>query len=157
VDEHYALLFRYAYRLCGSIAEAEDLTQQTFLTAALKLDQLQDEKRAKSWLFAILRNHYLKRVRHEATITWETLDDAAEHSSGEAQEIEIDSELLQRALNELPEEFRSPLILFYFEEFSYQEIAEHMGVALGTVMSRLSRGKSYLRLRLTQIAPVPSS
>lgn len=152
VDEHYALLYRYAYRLCGSSTEAEDLTQQTFLAAAVKFDQLRDTERAKSWLFTILRNHYLKRLRHEATIRWESLDDAVDHTRDEGIDTEIDSEHLQRTLNEMPEEFRSTLILFYFDEFSYQEIAEQLGVPLGTVMSRLSRGKAYLRKHLAGYA-----
>ena len=61
---------------------------------------------------------------------------------------EIDSERLQQALNDLPEAFRSPVILFYFEEFSYRDIAEQMDLPIGTVMSRLARAKAHLRGRL---------
>ena len=64
----------------------------------------------------------------------------------------VDSAQLQKALDELPELFRSPVILFYFEEFSYRDIAEQMEVPLGTVMSRLARAKAFLRLRLTDHA-----
>jgi RNA polymerase sigma-70 factor (ECF subfamily) len=152
VDQHYASLYRYAYRLSGSSAEAEDLTQQTFLAAAAKWDQLREADRAKSWLFTILRNQYLKNVRRESAFGWESLDNLVESGGVAVLDADVDSEQLQRVLNELPEEFRSPLILFYFEEFSYAEIAEHLGVALGTVMSRLSRGKAYLRRRLVGCA-----
>jgi len=62
----------------------------------------------------------------------------------------VDNELLQKALNELPEAFRTPLILYYFEEFSYKDIAEQMSVPLGTVMSRLARAKAVLRQRLAE-------
>lgn len=150
VEEQYASLYRFAYRLCGSSADAEDLTQQTFLSAAIKWDQLRDTARARSWLFTILRNQYLKKLRREAAIMWERLDDAVDPGDEELIELDVDSELLQRALDQLPEEFRVTLILFYFEEFSYQEIAEQLGVPLGTVMSRLARSKAHLRKQLAR-------
>lgn len=153
VERHYPLLYRYAYRLTGSTADAEDLTQQAFLTAQLKLDQLRDQERAKSWLCMILRNLFLKDQRgptefpagellHAMELTDDNETGAAFDAAGP------DGEQLQRALNELPEEFRSTVVLFYFQEFSYKEIAEQTGVAVGTVMSRLSRAKTYLRQRL---------
>jgi RNA polymerase sigma-70 factor (ECF subfamily) len=64
----------------------------------------------------------------------------------------VDPEQLQHALNELPELFRTPVILYYFEDFSYRDIAEQMDLPLGTVMSRLARAKAYLRERLLQPA-----
>ncbi len=67
---------------------------------------------------------------------------------------EIDAGQLQEVLNELPEDFRTPLILFYFDDFSYRDIAEQMNLPLGTVMSRLARGKSHLRARLLHTAAV---
>jgi RNA polymerase sigma-70 factor, ECF subfamily len=63
--------------------------------------------------------------------------------------LPIDSAQLQRVLSELPEAFRTPIILYYFEDFSYRDIAEQMSVPLGTVMSRLARAKTFLRQRLT--------
>ena len=63
VEDHYAALYRYGYRLTGSAADAEDLTQETFCQAQLKFAQLRDPARAKAWLFSILRNAYLHRVR----------------------------------------------------------------------------------------------
>ena len=61
---------------------------------------------------------------------------------------DIDPERLQQALNELPETFRTPIILYYFEDFGYREIAEQMDLPMGTVMSRLARAKAHLRVRL---------
>jgi RNA polymerase sigma-70 factor (ECF subfamily) len=156
VDEYYSLLYRYAYRLSGSSAEAEDLTQQTYLAAAVKLDQLRDLAHAKAWLFTILRNLFLKRMRREAVVCWVSLDEVGDSFGDDVPDFEIDSEQLQHALNELPEEYRSPLILYYFEEFTYHEIAEHLGIALGTVMSRLSRGKTFLRRRLEKRVAEPA-
>src|SRR5438128_11659940 len=74
VDEHYAALYRYAFRLTGSAGDAEDLTQETFCKAQLKLDQLRDASRAKAWLFSILRNAYLHRIRMERQRRWVSLD-----------------------------------------------------------------------------------
>src|SRR5215217_7404038 len=74
VDEHYAALYRYAYRLSGSGADAEDLTQEAFCKAQLNLGQLRDPRRAKPWLFSILRNAYLHRARAERTHREVSLD-----------------------------------------------------------------------------------
>ena len=148
VHEHYPLLYRYAFRLSGQTAEAEDLTQQTFLTAQTQHSQLRDPRRARNWLCTILRNLFLKGRRRDALVRRQPLTDAPEPSVENSTDTWYDSEKLQAALLELPEEYRSPIILFYFEEFSYQEIAEQMQVPLGTVMSRLARAKAALRLRL---------
>ena len=72
----------------------------------------------------------------------------------ESPEVLVDPDELQRALLELTEGFRSPVILFYFEDFTYQQIAEHMGLPIGTVMSRLSRAKAFLRQRLSADAGI---
>lgn len=149
VEGHYAALYRYAYRLSGSSQTAEDLTQETFCLAQGKLHQLRDQDKAKSWLFSILRNAYLHRMRSSKIEKHVSLDDIGEipdrlPDSGAV----VDSVLLQAALNELPETFRTPIILFYFEEFTYREIAEQMSMPLGTVMSRLARAKTFLRQRL---------
>ena len=149
VEEHYAALYRYAFRLSGSAADAEDLTQDTFCQAQRKLDQLRDPARAKAWLFSILRNAYLHRrraARQEHVVSLEWVGDLPERLPEPLPEIE--PERLQQALNELPEGFRTPLILYYFEDFSYRDIAEQMELPMGTVMSRLARAKAHLRVRL---------
>jgi len=149
VERHYALLYRYAYRLSGSAADAEDLTQQAFLTAQRCLPQLRELSRAKGWLCAIVRNTYLKGLRATKGVSLVSLDRIAEQSDTGPVDSFIDQEQLQLALNELPEDFRTPLIWFYFEEFSYKEIAERMELPIGTVMSRLARGKAHLRAQLS--------
>src|SRR5215213_560014 len=113
IDAHYEALYRYAYRLSGTAADAEDLTQETFGKAVSRLPQLREPGRAED----------------ETT-------------------PEIDPARLQKALDELDEGFRTPIILFYFEEFSYRDIAEQMDLPIGTVMSRLARAKAYLRAKL---------
>jgi RNA polymerase sigma-70 factor (ECF subfamily) len=149
VEENYEALYRYAYRLTGSNADAEDLTQETFCTAQTKLAQLRDPSRARPWLFSILRHAFLHRVRAERQQPCVSLDgigDLAEPLPGSLPEV--DPEQLQQALNELPEVYRMAIILYYFEEFSYRDIAEQMELPIGTVMSRLARAKAYLRSRL---------
>lgn len=151
VAAHYASLYRYAYRLSGSPQEAEDLTQETFCQAQNKLGQLRDGERAKAWLFSILRNAFLHRLRsrkQEKCVALESVGEVPERLPEPLPEV--DPAQLQQALNELPEAFRTPIILYYFEEFSYKDIAEQMSVPLGTVMSRLARAKAFLRQRLMQ-------
>lgn len=149
VHAHYEALFRYAFRLTGSSADAEDLTQETFGKAFTRLSQLREVDRAKAWLFRILRNLYLHKVRDDKRHRIIPLDAVGDLASRDVQDSpEIEPEHLQQALNELEEGFRTPLILFYFEEFSYRDIAEQMELPIGTVMSRLARAKSYLRAKL---------
>jgi RNA polymerase sigma-70 factor (ECF subfamily) len=157
VDEHYAALYRYAFRLAGSATDADDLTQEAFCKAQLSLGQLRDPSRSKPWLFSILRNAYLHRIRAERQARCIPLDgapDIADPSSESDVAPEIDPQRLQEALAELPEGFRSPVILYYFEDFSYRDIAEQMDLPIGTVMSRLARAKGHLRTRL--LAPAPA-
>jgi RNA polymerase sigma-70 factor (ECF subfamily) len=154
VDEHYVALYRYAFRLTGSAATADDLTQETFCKAQLHLAQLRDPGRAKPWLFSILRNAYLHRARadrQQRCLSLDAVGDLPEPSPGPLPEI--DPERLQQALDELPEAFRTPIILYYFEDFSYRDIAEQMDLPIGTVMSRLARAKAHLRTRLAPPGP----
>jgi RNA polymerase sigma-70 factor (ECF subfamily) len=157
VELYYQPLYGYAFRLSGTAADAEDLTQETFCKAQLCRDQLRDPARAKAWLFRILRNLYLHRLRSErgrgdrVDIDPDGLPAETVRPLGH-----VDTECLQRVLGELPEVFRTPLILYYFEDFSYREIAEQMELPIGTVMSRLARAKAHLRIRLDQNGTEPS-
>lgn len=150
VQQHYALVYRFAYRLTGSVADAEDLTQHTFLSAQSHLDQLRDMSRARGWLCSIARNRFLKQVTRNPSIPVPCLDHLPDPATDAptSDDLAIDEEHLQNALNELPDEFRVPLVLFYFEELSYREIAEQLNVPVGTVMSRLARAKRHLHRKL---------
>lgn len=147
VAEHYVAVFRYAYRLSGRAADAEDLTQQTFLTAQQKLVQLRQAEAARAWLYAVLRRHYLRWSQQRGNHPLALAD-------GEAQRLTvappqtIDREELQAALDRLPDEFKLVVLMFYFEECSYREIASRLEIPIGTVMSRLARAKRRLRARL---------
>lgn len=150
VEAHYAILYRYAYRLTGSAADAEDLTQNAFLTAQEKLDQLRIAENAKAWLFAIIRNSYLKTRRGPAATASIPLQNISELSQPQESLPELTGEELSRFLAELPDEFRIPLVLFYFEDISYRDIASALDLPIGTVMSRLSRAKAHLRQRVQE-------
>jgi RNA polymerase sigma-70 factor, ECF subfamily len=158
VDEHYRAVFGYAYRLSGSVIESEDLTQQTFMLAQVNLPQLREPRAARGWLYTIVRNEYLRRRPLTSTVT---LDDAPELASAEADpgwlDGELNSDRLQAAIQELPHEFRIPLLMFYFEDRSYRDIADQLGLPQGTVMSRLSRAKTQLRRKLEKFVLEPHS
>ena len=147
VLQHYQDVYRYAFRLAGSQADAEDLTQQAFLIAHRKLDQLRQPDRLKSWLFAILRSCFLKACRRSVPLTGQqvAVDEMPDRAVDESS---IDDEQLQVAIQSLPAEFKVVLLMFYFEQLSYQEIADALEIPTGTVMSRLSRAKGRLRHRL---------
>jgi len=157
VADHHAAVYRYAYRLTGSECEAEDLTQQVFLTVTRKLGQLRNAESARSWLFAILRNAFLKSRRRQRPIPAGNLDLDVDQVAAELPEdAPVSSEQLQRALDRLPQKFRVVLSMFYYEDLSYREIAEHLHVPIGTVMSRLARAKRQLRSTLFEPAAQPT-
>ncbi len=151
-------IYKSAYRFCGNQTDAEDLTQETFEIAFEKFTQLRDERKCKSWLFIILRNLYLKQLgkyRKYHFIDFEKLSYNNKNEipcSTEEEQIKkvMDGEL-QEALNKLKEKYKTPLILFYIGDFSYSEIAKTLKIPLGTVMSRISRGKISLKKELNEM------
>src|SRR6266481_3961345 len=149
VDRQYAPLYRFALSLAKSEADAAGLTQQTFFLWAAKGDQLRDRSKAKSWLFKTLYREFLGRRRHEVRFPKVELDDVRQQEMSISPNVNVfDSTTVLQALRNVEELFRAPLTLFYLEQFSYQEIADILEVPIGTVMSRLSRGKALLRERL---------
>lgn len=151
VDAYYQALYRFALSLTRSEADASDLTQQTFYVWAKKGAALRDATKAKAWLFTTLYRDFLRgRRRGERMTAIETLPvEQAEPADVSADLVStMDANVVMAALQEVDETFRAPLTLFYLEELSYQEIANALGVPIGTVMSRLSRGKAQLRARL---------
>jgi len=149
VDVFYMPLYRFALSLSRDPFEAADLTQQTFLLWASKGHQLRDESKAKTWLFTSLYREFLRGERKRRRVVEfdnesqlpdvQILPLAANH---------VDGDVVVGALLELEEIYRVPLSLFYLKEHSYKEIAEILDVPVGTVMSRISRGKARLRNQL---------
>jgi RNA polymerase sigma-70 factor (ECF subfamily) len=148
VHDYHADVYRYARRLCGQAADAEDIAQQTFLTAQRKLDQLREPEKSRAWLLAIARNCFLKSCMERRPAAASTLDFNLDQVAAPSEDLPIDAETLQNAIQGLPEEFRLVVLMFYFEDLSYREIAEQLNVPAGTVMSRLSRAKKHLRRHL---------
>jgi RNA polymerase sigma-70 factor (ECF subfamily) len=149
VQSHHAVVYRYAFRLSRNAADAEDLSQQAFLIAQRKIHQLREPDRARAWLLAVVRSCFLKGVRKARPMAAQDVDLLVEHVPDRTHvPDQIDRQEVADALDELPDEFRLVLLMFYFEELSYQEIAEQLEVPMGTVMSRLSRAKGHLRQRL---------
>jgi RNA polymerase sigma-70 factor (ECF subfamily) len=147
VDEHYESLARFAVSLTGQEAEAADLVQETFLRWARKGHQLIDVRRVKSWLFTTLYREFLGHRRHRTSFQHQPLDDVAAElpSVAPSPPSRVDWETALAGLASLDPAFRAPVTLFYLEDYSYPEIAEILGIPLGTVKSRISRGIAALQ------------
>jgi RNA polymerase sigma factor (sigma-70 family) len=147
VNKFYTALYRFALSLSQREAEAWDLIQQTFYLWGTKGHQLRDKSKAKTWLFTTLHREFLGSRRrsnrfhhHEISIVEHELPTI------EPKVIKhIDANSIIESIDEIDEIFRAPLVLFYMQDHSYQEIAEILDIPTGTVMSRLSRAKSQLR------------
>ncbi len=147
IEELLPRLRRYSRALCGSRETADDLTQDTLERAWLKRAQWQPGTNLRAWLFAIMHSVFIngvKRVR--PTESLEALGDAAPQPEGAARaDSGVQLSEMAAALRRLPNEQREVVLLVGLEQFSYAEAAEALGVPMGTVMSRLSRGRERLR------------
>ncbi|MDJ0621384.1 MAG: sigma-70 family RNA polymerase sigma factor [Desulfocapsaceae bacterium] len=155
---HLEFLYNVALKYSGKPYDAEDLVQETMYTAFRKFSQLREESKCRSWLFMILRSHFLKEKRQASKRP--ILDDGDGYlknvNSGSPNELvekyesKMSKEEVQRVLRLIPEKFQSPLILYYMEDMTYQEISEYLDIPIGTVMSRLARGKKYMKNEITR-------
>jgi RNA polymerase sigma-70 factor (ECF subfamily) len=159
VAEHSARVYRLAYRLTGNRQDAEDLTQDVFVRVFRSLDSFQPGNFA-GWLHRITTNLFLDRARRAARIRMDGFADGAEsqllgnhvlpedavHDAGFDPDVEA-------ALASLPEKFRVAVVLCDVEGLSYDEIADVLGVKVGTVRSRIHRGRTQLRDALAHRAP----
>lgn len=162
-------VYRFALRLAGNPDAAQDLVQETYLRAYRAWEQYTPGTRCKSWLFTICRNVFLRKQerskRHDEILAEQSEDDpstlsrespvfaASKESDPEGDFFSriVDDEVL-RAIDELPEEYRTAVVLSDLEGLPYDEIAELMKVPVGTVKSRLFRGRRRLQSRLYEYA-----
>jgi RNA polymerase sigma-70 factor (ECF subfamily) len=168
---HIDAVYRFALRLSGDPEQANDLVQETFLRAWKAWDQYEAGTRAKSWLFTICRNVFLRQVergrRHRDTVEeraprestptggnivnplWAAT--AGKDPEGEFFDSIVDEQVL-RAIDELPEDYRTAVVMSDVEGLPYADIAEATGVPVGTVKSRLFRGRRQLQMVLYEFA-----
>jgi RNA polymerase sigma factor (sigma-70 family) len=159
VAEHSSRVYRLAYRLTGNRQDAEDLTQDVFVRVFRSLDNFEPGNFA-GWLHRITTNLFLDRARRAARIRMDGFAEGAEHQL-EGSEILPEDAIhdasfdpdIEAALASLPEKFRVAVVLCDIEGLSYDEIAEVLGVKVGTVRSRIHRGRTQLRDALAHRAP----
>lgn len=150
VNAFYEALYAFGYSLAGNEDDACELTQETYCRLLTKGSQLRDPSKVKSWLFTTLYRVFLGwKDRHVRLPHLEI--SSVEHELPAITPEHMDvlrDEAIRDALLELEEHYRTPLMLFYLNDHSYEEIARILEVPIGTVMSRLSRAKGLLRQRL---------
>jgi len=152
---HLDDLFRTATRLLGNPTEAEDMVQETYLLAWKSFHRFEPGTDCRAWLFTIMFNsvrHYRRRWfdRRVTGETAEILEETVSYTPPIPEEL-TDQDILA-ALDGIPPEFRAVVLLADVQEFSYKEIAAILRVPIGTVMSRLSRGRQLLRIALGDLA-----
>ena len=162
VERYHKQAYNVAYRMAGNHADAEDLTQEAFIRAFRFFGQYRRELPFDSWLYKIMSNVFIDRLRRKPKAHIRSLEQPVQTSEGEAQfdvadtargpeevvlAMEVDGRI-QAALEELPETFRITVIYADIEGLSYEEIAEATKTNIGTVRSRLHRGRRLLRDKL---------
>jgi RNA polymerase sigma-70 factor, ECF subfamily len=157
VENHYGDVYRFALSLTHDEAEAADLTQEAFWKLADRFLEIRDIRRMKSWLFTTLHREFLGRRKRQNRFPHVHLEETELQlpAISSVSEVTVDGQTALEALAEVEEVFRAPLALFYLEDYSYAEIGEILGIPIGTVMSRLSRGKARLQQLLAD-RPLPS-
>ncbi len=152
---HVDLIFRCACRLTRKAHDAEDLTQEAFYYAIKNFAQLKDRAKAKNWLFSILRNLFLKDLeknKKQVNIDFDAVSNTISGLSNVEEEHlkEEVSRNLRAVLNKLDDRLKAPIVMFYFDRLTYKEIAKTLNLPMGTVMSRIARGKVYIRRELNR-------
>lgn len=157
---HTEALYRTALRMTKNPGDAEDLVQETLLKAYKSFDRFETGTNAKAWLFKIMTNTFINtyraRQKESTSVSFDEIDDSYLHSqitgmSSESGNPEKDffNKILDgdvvAAIEKLPEEFRMVVVLAFNEGFAYQEIADILGIQVGTVKSRLHRGRKILQ------------
>ena len=161
VEQHSERVFRLAYRLTGNRPDAEDLTQEVFVRVFRSLDRYTPGT-FEGWLHRITTNLFLDGARRKQRIRFDALSDeraARLTSSTPSPEVTVtewqfDADV-EAALASLPPDFRAAVVLCDVEGLTYEEVADVLGAKMGTVRSRISRGRAMLREALAHRAPPP--
>ena len=147
VRRYYKSLYLFAYSLAREESDACDLTQQTFYVWATKGHQLRDPAKVKAWLFTTLHREFLRTQRslrrHPLTELSQSESELPVISPTTVNEL--DAATVLESLAQVEEPYQAPIALFYLESYSYKEIADILEVPIGTVQSRLARGKAQLQ------------
>ena len=152
IELYAGRIYQYSFRLTVNAADAEDVVQQTFLIAHQRIEQLREPDRAFGWLCAIARSCFLKTTRRNRPVAASTMELNVDEVAEDADQHDwIEEDQLNNALARLNDDHRVILAMFYFEQLSYQEIADQLELKIGTVMSRLARAKSKLRELLVPV------
>ena len=158
VARYYEPLYRFAFSLSHDESDACDLTQQTFYVWARKGHQLRDATKVKTWLFTTLHRQFLESRRRTTQFPHAELE-SAEADLPVIEPIvvaRLDGAQVLRALAAVDEVFQAPVALFYLQDCSYKEIAEILGVPMGTVKSRIARGIAQLQKMLADETTKPN-
>jgi len=155
VRRHGPAIYRMAYRMTGSEVDAEDLTQDAFLEALRAFAKFQPGTHFDRWVYRIMTRTFIDSVRwrrRHPAISLDRPEIRPPVEPGDNPDVAVTraetSQQVHRALATLPREFRQAIVLVDLEGLSYEEAARAMACAVGTVRSRLHRGRSLLRLRL---------
>ena len=150
VNHYTPPIYRYCLRMLRQEETAQEVTQEVMLRALSKIQHYDPQRSFKTWLFSIARNACIDHHRKKRPMASAETDLFA--ASGELADETIDRKLrakrLHRAVGELPELYREVIVLYHFEHFKYQEIAETLDLPLGTVMNRIFRARKKLRAAL---------
>jgi RNA polymerase sigma-70 factor, ECF subfamily len=152
VKLYYRDLYRFGFSLTRSEADACDLTQETFYIWANKGHQLKNLAKVKAWLFTTLHREFLQMSRRQERFSDEPINEAAQNLPHVSADVmnRIDAQTMLEHLGQIDEGYRAPLVLYYSEDLSYKEIADVLEIPLGTVQSRIARGKIHLFQLLTE-------
>ena len=153
VDQHGAVIYRTAYRLVGNAHEAEDMVQETFRSAWRSRERFEEGRGTRAWLIAILRRRvadFWRRSR-PSVVSTTGAEINAEYQAEDPFRDEFTDEM-QKGLDSLPDSMREALLLVIVAELTHQEVADLLGVPLGTVLSRVSRARNRLREYFNQLA-----
>ena len=148
VDAYQRPVFNLTYRVLGNLEEAQDAAQESFLRAWSRLDQYDPAHKFSTWLFSIANHHCIDRLRRRKT-TQVSIDDNPVLQNLEVETPRPDQQAmaseqsaeLQALINQLDPDYRTPLVLLYWEDQSYEEIAATMGLTVSAVKSRLFRAR----------------